>query len=104
MIEQIKAQYGFDKSAPERFWLMLKGYLTLDFGTSFFKDKPVTQLLYEKMPVTISLGLWSTLLIYLVSIPLGFVKLNNMVYFLIKQHRSCWLLAMLYRLLYLVYY
>jgi microcin C transport system permease protein len=63
MIEQIKAQYGFDKSAPERFWLMLKGYLTLDFGTSFFKDKPVTQLLYEKMPVTISLGLWSTLLI-----------------------------------------
>ncbi|MFW1811038.1 microcin C ABC transporter permease YejB [Acinetobacter ursingii] len=74
MIEQIKAQYGFDKSAPERFWLMLKGYLTLDFGTSFFKDKPVTQLLYEKMPVTISLGLWSTLLIYLVSIPLGIRK------------------------------
>ena len=74
MIEQIKAQYGFDKSAPERFWLMLKGYLTLDFGTSFFKDKPVTRLLYEKMPVTISLGLWSTLLIYLVSIPLGIRK------------------------------
>lgn len=74
MVEQIKAQYGFDKSAPERFWLMLKGYLTFDFGTSFFKDKPVTQLLYEKMPVTISLGLWSTLLIYLVSIPLGIRK------------------------------
>lgn len=74
MVEQIKAQYGFDKSAPERFWLMLKGYLSFDFGTSFFKDKPVTQLLYEKMPVTISLGLWSTLLIYLVSIPLGIRK------------------------------
>lgn len=74
MVEQIKKQYGFDKSAPERFWLMLKGYLTLDFGTSFFKDKPVTTLIVEKMPVTISLGLWSTLLIYAVSIPLGIRK------------------------------
>ncbi|MEI2511581.1 microcin C ABC transporter permease YejB [Acinetobacter soli] len=74
MVEKIKAQYGFDKSAPERFWLMLNGYLRLDFGTSFFKDKPVTQLLFEKMPVTISLGLWSTLLIYLISIPLGIRK------------------------------
>lgn len=74
MVDKIKAQYGFDKSAPERFWIMLKGYITLDFGTSFFKDKPVTQLLYEKMPVTVSLGLWSTLLIYLVSIPLGIRK------------------------------
>ena len=74
MVEKIKAQYGFDKPAPERFWLMLKGYLTLDFGTSFFKDKPVTTLILEKMPVTISLGLWSTLLIYLVSIPLGIHK------------------------------
>lgn len=74
MIEQIKQQYGFDKSAPERFWLMLKGYLSLDFGTSFFKDKPVTTLLWEKMPVTISLGLWSTLLIYAISIPLGIRK------------------------------
>ena len=74
MVEKIKAQYGFDKSALERFWLMLNGYLRLDFGTSFFKDKPVTQLLFEKMPVTISLGLWSTLLIYLISIPLGIRK------------------------------
>jgi microcin C transport system permease protein len=74
MVEQIKQQYGFDKSAPERFWLMLKGYAQFDFGTSFFKDKPVTTLLVEKMPVTISLGLWSTLLIYLISIPLGIRK------------------------------
>lgn len=74
MVEQIKQQYGFDKSAPERFWLMLKGYVQFDFGTSFFKDKPVTTLLVEKMPVTISLGLWSTLLIYLISIPLGIRK------------------------------
>jgi microcin C transport system permease protein len=74
MIEQIKAQYGFDQPAHERFWLMLKGYVTLDFGKSFFKDKPVTELLLEKMPVTVSLGLWSTLLIYLISIPLGIKK------------------------------
>ena len=74
MIEQINIQYGFDQPAPERFWMMLKSYVTFDFGTSFFKDKPVTQLLWEKMPVSLSLGLWSTLLIYLVSIPLGIKK------------------------------
>ena len=74
MVAKIEAQYGFDRPAHERFWLMLKGYASFDFGTSFFKDKPVTQLLWEKMPVTISLGLWSTLLIYLVSIPLGIKK------------------------------
>ncbi|MGE8559724.1 MAG: microcin C ABC transporter permease YejB [Acinetobacter sp.] len=74
MVEKIKAQYGFDQPAPERFWMMLKSYITFDFGTSFFKDKPVTQLLWEKMPVSLSLGLWSTLLIYLVSIPLGIKK------------------------------
>ncbi len=74
MIDKIKQQYGFDQPASQRFWIMLKGYLSLDFGSSFFKDKPVTQLLWEKMPVTISLGLWSTLIIYLVAIPLGIHK------------------------------
>ncbi len=74
MVEQIKHQYGFDKPAHERFWTMLKGYLTLDFGDSFFKGKSVTELLVEKMPVTVSLGLWSTLLIYLIAIPLGIQK------------------------------
>lgn len=74
MVDKIKVQYGFDRPAHERFYLMLKNYLTFDFGTSFFKDKPVTQLLLEKMPVTISLGLWSTLIIYLISIPLGIKK------------------------------
>lgn len=74
MVAKIQAQYGFDKPAHQRFWLMLKGYLSFDFGTSFFKDKAVTQLLWEKMPVTISLGLWATLLIYLLSIPLGIRK------------------------------
>ncbi|MGE4314675.1 microcin C ABC transporter permease YejB [Acinetobacter sp.] len=74
MVAKIKAQYGFDQPAHIRFWNMLKSYASFDFGSSFFKDKPVTQLLWEKMPVSLSLGLWSTLLIYLVSIPLGIKK------------------------------
>ncbi|WP_019519929.1 microcin C ABC transporter permease YejB [Faucicola boevrei] len=77
MVEAIKKQYGFDKSAPERFWIMLKNYATLDFGESFFKGKKVTELIVEKMPVSISLGLWSTLLIYLIAIPLGIYKAIN---------------------------
>lgn len=74
MIQKIEAQYGFDRPATERFWIMLKNYVQFDFGVSFFKDKPVTQLLWEKMPVSLSLGLWSTLLIYCISIPLGIQK------------------------------
>ena len=74
MVEAIKKQYGFDKSAPERFWLMLTSYAKGDFGTSFFKGKPVSELILDKMPVSISLGLWSTLLIYLIAVPLGIAK------------------------------
>lgn len=74
MIKKIEQQYGFDRPLHERFFHMLKGYFTLDFGNSFFKEKPVTELILEKMPVTVSLGLWSTLLIYLISIPLGIKK------------------------------
>ncbi|MDO5768394.1 MAG: microcin C ABC transporter permease YejB [Psychrobacter sp.] len=74
MVKAIKAQYGFDKSAPERFWLMVKSYARLDFGNSFFKGQPVTELILDKLPVSISLGLWSTLLIYLIAIPLGIYK------------------------------
>lgn len=74
IIEQIKAQYGFDKPAHQRFFLMLKNYLMLDFGESFFRDTSVLDLIIEKLPVSISLGLWSTLLIYLISIPLGIKK------------------------------
>ncbi len=74
MVEAIKQQYGFDKSAPERFWRMVKSYAHFDFGKSFFKGKPVGQLILDKMPVSISLGLWSTLLIYLIAIPLGIAK------------------------------
>ncbi|WP_158922991.1 microcin C ABC transporter permease YejB [Acidisphaera sp. S103] len=74
MVADIRKMFGFDKPAPERFLLMLRGYLTFDFGRSFFRDKPVLQLIEEKMPVSISLGLWSTLLVYFISIPLGIAK------------------------------
>ncbi|WP_191832570.1 MULTISPECIES: microcin C ABC transporter permease YejB [Pseudomonas] len=74
LIEDIKRQYGFDKSAPERLWLMLSQYARLDFGNSFFRGAKVTDLILEKMPVTLSLGFWATLITYLVSIPLGIRK------------------------------
>ena len=74
MLEQINIQYGFDQPLHIRFWEMLTRYAQFDLGQSFFKDKPVTELIWEKLPVSLSLGLWSTLLIYLVSIPLGIRK------------------------------
>jgi microcin C transport system permease protein len=74
VIADIKKMFGFDKPAPERFGLMLRDYLTFDLGRSFFRDEPVLQLIREKMPVSISLGLWSTILVYFVSIPLGIAK------------------------------
>ncbi|TWH75813.1 microcin C transport system permease protein [Azomonas agilis] len=74
LIASIERQYGFDKPPTERFWLMLTNYLTLDFGESFFRDTKVIDLILEKMPVSISLGLWSTLIVYLISIPLGIAK------------------------------
>jgi microcin C transport system permease protein len=74
MLADIRKMFGFDKPASERFVLMLRDYLTFDFGRSFFRDKPVIQLVKEKMPVSVSLGLWSTLLVYFVSIPLGIAK------------------------------
>src|SRR6218665_692019 len=74
MIKALEKQYGFDKPMSERLWIMLKNYSRLDFGQSFFRDMKVTDLLLEKMPVSISLGLWSTLIIYLISIPLGIKK------------------------------
>ena len=74
LIRQLERQYGFDRPAPERFLRMVRSYLVFDFGTSFFRDRRVIDLLVEKMPVSISLGLWTTLLVYLVSIPLGIAK------------------------------
>ena len=66
--------YGMDKPAHQRFVKMLKDYLTFDFGESFFRDQKVTSIVLDKMPVSISLGLWTTLLVYLISIPLGIKK------------------------------
>jgi len=74
LIKDIERQYGFDKPAPERLWLMIKNYATLDFGNSFFRGAKVTDLILDKMPVTLSLGFWATLITYLVSIPLGIRK------------------------------
>jgi len=74
LIERIEKQFGFDKPPLERFWLMLKNYAQFDFGESFFKGRPVTELIADKLPVSISLGLWTTLLVYLISIPLGIKK------------------------------
>ena len=72
--QQIKIQYGFDQPVHLRFWEMLKSYAQFDLGQSFFKGQAVTELIWEKLPVSLSLGFWSTLLIYLVSIPLGIQK------------------------------
>jgi microcin C transport system permease protein len=74
LIKEIEHQYGFDKPLHERLWLMLKNYARLDFGNSFFRGAKVTDLILQKMPVSISLGLWATLITYLVSIPLGIRK------------------------------
>lgn len=74
IIQRIEAMYGFDKPAHERFWEMLTNYLQFDFGESFYRNATVLDLILEKMPVSISLGLWSTLLVYLISIPLGIRK------------------------------
>lgn len=74
LLKEIEVLYGFDKPAHERFIKMLGDYATFDFGESFFRDRTVIELIIDKLPVSISLGLWSTLVIYLVSIPLGVRK------------------------------
>jgi microcin C transport system permease protein len=73
-IKSLEKQYGFDKPAYERFYLMMKNYLTFNFGKSYFRDQSVLELIRQKLPVSISLGLWMTLLSYLISIPLGIRK------------------------------
>ncbi|PXX67513.1 microcin C transport system permease protein [Pseudomonas sp. LAMO17WK12:I10] len=74
LIEEIKHHYGFDKPMHQRLWLMLKNYAQLDFGNSFFRGAKVTDLILQKLPTSLSLGLWATLITYLVSIPLGVRK------------------------------
>jgi len=73
-LEEIKALYGFDKPVDERFLHMLSGFLTFDLGKSFFHNRSVWELMKDKLPVSISLGIWTFLLTYLISIPLGIAK------------------------------
>lgn len=73
-IEEIRKLYGFDKPAPQRFVQMMGQFLRFDLGKSFFHNKDVWQLIREKLPVSISLGMWTFLLTYLVSVPLGIAK------------------------------
>ena len=73
-IAELEAQFGFDKPVHERFFKMVGDYARFDFGESYYRDIPVVDLITEKLPVSITLGLWTTLLTYLISIPLGIAK------------------------------
>ena len=73
-IAELEAQFGFDKPVHERFFKMVGDYARFDFGESYYRDIPVVDLIMEKLPVSITLGLWTTLLTYLISIPLGIAK------------------------------
>lgn len=74
LIKELEKQFGFDKPLHERFFQMMGNYLTFNFGESYFRNERVVDLVLSKMPVSISLGLWTTLLVYLISIPLGIRK------------------------------
>lgn len=76
-IKALEKLYGFDKPLLERYFSMLWRYIKFDFGDSFYRDKSVIDLIYEKMPVSISLGLWTTLIAYFISIPLGIKKATS---------------------------
>ena len=76
-IKSLEKQFGFDKPAYERFFIMLANYIRFDFGKSYFRDVSVLHLIREKLPVSISLGIWMTLLSYLISIPLGIRKAGS---------------------------
>jgi len=73
-IEDLEKQFGFDKPAYQRFFIMMWDYLRFDFGESYFRSVSVIDLVAEKLPVSVTLGLWSTLIAYLISIPLGIRK------------------------------
>ena len=74
LVKEIERMYGFDKPLHVRYFKMMRDYASFNFGESFFRDQKVVDLVLEKMPVSISLGIWSTLAVYLVSIPLGIRK------------------------------
>ena len=73
-IAELERRFGFDKPLHERFIQTIRNYVLFDFGESFFRDQTVVDLVIDKMPVSISLGIWTTLLVYLISIPLGVAK------------------------------
>ena len=73
-IAELNRQFGFDQPAYVRFGRMIRDYLTFDLGKSYFRDRAVLDLVLDKLPVSISLGVWSTLLIYVISVPLGIAK------------------------------
>ncbi|WP_296510725.1 ABC transporter permease subunit [Rhodoferax sp.] len=73
-LELAKALYGFDKPAPERFWHMLQQFARFDLGTSFFQNRKVSELIWEKLPVSMSLGLWTFFISYAIAVPLGIAK------------------------------
>ena len=70
LIKELEKQFGFDKPLHERFWQMVSSYARFDFGKSYYQDKSVSRLIWERLPVSVSLGLWSTLIIYLIALPL----------------------------------
>lgn len=74
LIKELEKQFGFDKPLHERFWQMVSSYARFDFGKSYYQDKSVSRLIWERLPVSVSLGLWSTLIIYLIALPLGIKK------------------------------
>ena len=74
MLAELERQFGFDRPAHERFLLMVWNYSRFDFGHSYFQDRPVLELIRERLPVSVSLGLWTLLLVYLISVPLGIAK------------------------------
>ena len=73
-IAELERRYGFDKPMHIRFLMMMKNYVTFDFGESYFRGQSVVSLVLDKMPVSVSLGVWTTLIVYLISIPLGIFK------------------------------
>ena len=74
LVAQLRKQFGFDKPAPVRFWLLVRNYLTFNFGESYFRKIAVVDLIKEKLPVSISLGLWMFFVSHIISIPLGVAK------------------------------
>jgi microcin C transport system permease protein len=73
-IKELEKQFGFDKPAHERFLIMIRDYLSFEFGQSFYQDVAVVDLVKQRLPVSISLGLWTLLFVYMLSIPLGIAK------------------------------